>query len=139
MTEAANTQLIKDAYAAFLRGDIQAIIDLCTDDVEWGIRGPSEMPIMGIRTGKTGVAAFFEALAEEDEVLEFSPQQFVAQGDTVVVIGHYRCRYRHNGAVAEADWSHIFTIRNGRVARWIEHTDTATFLEAYRAAVPATA
>jgi ketosteroid isomerase-like protein len=139
MSEQRNVQLIGDAYAAFGRGDVEAIVDACTEDVDWILAGPAEIPIMGARKGKAGVREFFATLASEDEVLQFEPQKFVAQGDTVVVIGHYKSRFRHNGAVAESDWCHVFTIRDGRVARWYEFTDTAAFLEAYRAGVTANA
>jgi ketosteroid isomerase-like protein len=137
MSERENVRLIQDAYAAFGRGDIQAIIDACTDDVDWQILGPKEIPAMGARKGKNGVRDFFDTLASEDEVLQFEPQKFVAQGDTVVVTGHYKARFRHNNAIAESDWCHVFTIRDGSVASWRQYSDTAAFLEAYRA--PATA
>ena len=132
-----NVQLVTSAYEAFGRGDIQFIIDACTEDVDWLLPGPAEIPICGARKGKAGVRDFFETLAAEDDVLEFRPAQWVAQGDLVVAMGHYKARYRHNDAIAESDWCHVFTIRDGRVARWYEYTDTAAFLEAYRRPVPA--
>ena len=35
MSEAQNTQLVKDAYAAFQRGDITAILNMLDDAVDW--------------------------------------------------------------------------------------------------------
>jgi hypothetical protein len=42
MTEQENLQAIQSMYAAFARGDIQAVLDGLTDDVEWILPGPTE-------------------------------------------------------------------------------------------------
>ena len=40
MSEAQNTQSVKDAYAAFGRGDVNAILAMVDDSVEWeGVKG----------------------------------------------------------------------------------------------------
>ena len=35
MSEAGNTQIVKDAFAAFLRGDVNAILAKVGDNVDW--------------------------------------------------------------------------------------------------------
>lgn len=132
MSEQANLQTIKKAYEAFGRGDIQTILSLLTDDVEWTLPGPSEVPYAGKRHGHAGTAEFFRLLAQADEVLTFEPRDFLAQGDLVVVLGRYSARVRSTGRVAESDWVHVFKFRGDLVASWHEYYDTAAYAEAYR-------
>jgi ketosteroid isomerase-like protein len=62
MSEAQNTQLVKDAYAAFQRGDITAILNMLDEAVDWhGVIGT--------------------------EFDTFDPREFIAQGDKVAVMG----------------------------------------------------
>jgi uncharacterized protein len=40
MSERTNTDVVQQGYEAFGRGDIPAVLDLLTDDVEWIQQGP---------------------------------------------------------------------------------------------------
>jgi uncharacterized protein len=46
------------------------------------------------------------------------------------VFGHYAATIRKTGRKAASDWVHIFTVRNGKVAAFLEFTDTAEFARA---------
>lgn len=137
MDSARNTQLVQDAYAAFGRGDVNAILDVMADDVVWQpiIGCGPHVPMAGTRRGKDGVREFFRILAENVTFEQFEPKEFVAQGDKVVALGHYRARTTPGGTF-EGDWVMVFTIANGRVTRFREYTDTAAINAAFeRAAV----
>ena len=138
MADNANVQIIKDAYASFQRGDIPALLDMVTDDVAWYLPGPPDIPAAGKRVGRDQVADFFVKLSESDEILAFEPRAYFSEGDTVVVLGRYSARVRKTGRIADLQWVHVFTIRDGRVASWEEFYDTADVVKAYRteAAVP---
>ncbi len=43
MSEADNTQIAKDAYAAFGRRDIAAVLEVMADDIEWVFPGPPDV------------------------------------------------------------------------------------------------
>ena len=68
MSERTNTDVVQQGYEALGRGDIPAVLDLLTDDVEWIQQGPSVIPFAGTRHGHEGVAEYFSLL---DENLEF--------------------------------------------------------------------
>ena len=55
--EGKNTRVVQDACAAFARGDVQTIVDLITDDIDWKpVYGTgSHVPMAGHRRGKTAV------------------------------------------------------------------------------------
>ena len=91
MQEAQNIQLVKDAYAAFGRGDVQGILDRLADGVVWrGVYGAaSHVPTAGERRGKDQVRTFFQQVAENFHFSRFEPREFVASGDKVVALGEY--------------------------------------------------
>jgi ketosteroid isomerase-like protein len=132
MAEQDNVQVVKDAYAAFGRGDIPAVVNACAPEVEWTIPGGAGIPVAGTFHGRKGVAEFFQALGENQTARQFEPREFIAQGDKVAVLGHYQWLIERTGKRYESDWVHVFTIRERSVMRFQEYSDTAAEAEAYR-------
>ena len=132
MQEAQNTKVVQEAYAAFGHGDVQGILDRLTDDVIWkGVYGAAAyVPTSGERRGKAAVATFFKQVAETVKFSQFEPKEFVASGDKVVALGHYRAT-TSIGKSFEADFSMVFTLTNGKVSHFQEFTDSAAINAAY--------
>jgi len=140
MAEQENVRIIQEAYEAFKRGDIQALLNIFTDDVEWFVSGPSDIiPTAGRRQGRDQVAQFFATINDTEDIEQFEAHEFIAQGDKVVVLGHYRSRVKATGRTAESDWVHVHTLRDGKLVNFREYFDTAAVAEAYREASPQTA
>lgn len=137
MSEARNTQVVKDAYAAFGRGDVKTILSLLSDDVEWeGVKGAEgAVPHAGVRRGKAAVGEFFGQVADEIAFERFEPREFVAQGDAVVAIGRYRGTVKATGASFESDWVMVFDFTGGKVSRFREFCDSAAIVRSYGVAV----
>ena len=133
MSDAQNIQLVKDAYAAFVRGDINAILDMLDDTIDWhGVIGTEGvLPQAGRRHGRAAVAEFFRQVAEATTFETFEPREFVAQGDRVVAIGHYRGKANPTGRTYASDWVMVFEIRNGKFVRFREFTDSAQLVRVY--------
>jgi len=135
MSEAQNTQLVKDAYAAFQRGDINTILDMLDDAVDWhGVIGTEGvLPQAGPRHGRAAVAEFFKQVGESTTFDTFEPREFIAQGDKVAVQGHYRGKANTTGKTYDTDWVMTFEIRGGKVVRFREFTDSAQLVRVYGA------
>lgn len=134
MSEQENTKIVQEVYAAFLRGDIQGVLELMTDDVEWVIPGPvGILPAAGTYKGKDGVVKFFAVLNESEQVEVFEPKEFIAQADKVVATVNYRGRPMATNIPVEDELVHIFTLRDGKIARLREYFDTVRFVEAHTA------
>lgn len=103
MNEQENTRLAQQAYERFKTGDIQSLLDLYADDVEWELPAIESVPFTGKRQGRAAVADFFQAVNEAQEVLSFNPQEFIAQGDKVVVLGNYSWRVKATGREYSSD------------------------------------
>ncbi|HEV8318167.1 MAG TPA: nuclear transport factor 2 family protein [Vicinamibacterales bacterium] len=133
MSEARNTQLVKDAYAAFLRGDIAAILAVVDEAVQWqGVIGTEGvLPQAGLRQGRGAVGEFFSQVDATVAFDEFAPSEFIAQGDQVAVVGSYRGRVKPTGQRFDSAWAMVFTIRDGRITRFREFTDSAQLVRAY--------
>ena len=132
MNEEKNGQVVQQMYAAFGRSDIPALLNGFADDVDWWVAGPADIPICGSRHGLEQVAQFFKALDETLDTQQFKPQEFFAQGEVVVVLGHERHRVKSTGRIHEGDWVQVFTLREGKVVRYREYLDTAALVAAFR-------
>jgi len=128
-----NAEVVQGTYEAVGRGDIPALLDLLTDDVEWTFRGPSMIPFSGTRRGREGVVEFFSLVGENLEFQEFEPREFVAQGDTVVVLGFERSLVKLTGRTFEQEWAHVYRLRDGKVATFLALEDTAAHAVAFDA------
>ena len=132
-TTEANIALVQGMYSAFFKGDLASVLAACAPDIDWESIGPRKgYPIFGPRHGTAEVEQFFGALTEVHHFSEFSPNEFLASGDTVVVLGHYAFAINRNDRKVAADWAHAFTIREGKVVKFREHTNSARIVEAYR-------
>lgn len=133
MSDPTNVDVVQGTYEAFGRGDIPALLGLLTDDVEWTFQGPSMIPFAGPRRGREGVAEFFSLLGETIEFQQFEPREFVAQGDTVVVVGYERNLIKPTGRTFEQEWAHVYTLRDGMIAKGRFFEDTAAYVAAFDA------
>lgn len=131
MTAEKNRQLAMNGYQMFLNGDIQGILDMCSDDIEWTSVDLPGIPFAGAFHGKTGVMDFFQKLGEAVEFLDYQPQNFIADGERVAVSGVSTVRVKVSGATYDDTWVHIFTMKNGRTVRFEQFHNTAAAVAAF--------
>jgi hypothetical protein len=132
--EAQNTKVVQDAYAAFAKGDTQALLGNFADDIVWNAvygTGP-HVPTSGERRGKAAVGEFFKQVAVHINFSRFEPREFIATGDTVVALGHYTAK-TPIGKTFDSDFAMVFTIRNGKVVQFQEFCNSAAINAAYAA------
>jgi uncharacterized protein len=134
MSTQDNVMIVQGIYAAFGRGDIPAILNVLADDVEFHEPPGGAPPFTGIYQGRDGAGAFFQGMAGAVDVLMLEPQEFVAQGDTVVVLGHYRFRAKSTGITYDTDWAMVWWFRGDKVVKFQIHDDSATEAAALRGA-----
>ena len=135
MSEQDNVTTVKTAYAAWRRGDIPAVLDALTEDVEWALPGPPEvMPYAGTWRGKAEMQRYFTVLSETLEFEQYELESVIAQGDQVVVVGRSRVRAKPTGRAFNDHYAHWFEFRGGKAARMRYYTDTAAAVAALGAA-----
>ena len=120
-----NVKTIQGIYEAFERGDLPAILDALTDDVDWASDADStEVPWWGVRHGKDEVTAFFVELAGATELEEFTTLELMGDGDVVLSVVRYRVKSRTTGRQAGMLLHHYWKFRDGKVAYYRGGEDT---------------
>ena len=132
MSERENTQLVQQAYRDFQSGDIPALLDALSEDVEWVVPEVEGVPGRGTWWGPEQVGEFFRNLSDTQESRQLELREFVAQSDKVVVLGHYVWHVKATGKEWESDFVHALSVRDGKMTRFQEYTDTAVFGDAFR-------
>src|SRR3989442_7581683 len=131
-------QLVMQGYQMFQDKDIKGLLTLLADDIEWLGPESESIPFAGEYRGRDQVAQYFGELEQAQDVIQFSPQEFIAEGDKVVVCGTSSWTVKATGQRYDNPWVHIFTIRDGKVARFQQYNDTAAAERAYTALTMAT-
>jgi len=134
MSEQENVALVESLYDAFRRGDLPFILDHLTEDVEWTLEGPAIIPYSGKRKGIGQVKEFFESLASTQANRKLSMGHIMAQGDHVSSLGRYSATVVATGRSFDSAAGHFFTVRDGKVSRFLDLVDTAAMADAYQAA-----
>jgi ketosteroid isomerase-like protein len=126
MSDDVKVKTIAEVYGAFGRGDVAAILDAVTDDVDWAAEATSPVaPWYGVRHGKDAVAEFFAAFGSTMEVEEFTPVSFAANDTDVHTVVRFRAKSRRTGKTAAMNLHHFFTFRDGKIAYYRGTEDTA--------------
>jgi uncharacterized protein len=132
MSEYENTNLVQQVYENFKSGDIKALLNLLSDNIEWELPEIENVPFGGKRRGHEQMGQFLASLVDTQEVQHFDPREFIAQGDKVVAFGHYAWRVKSTGREFGGAFAHVFTAHDGKVVRFHEYMDTAAAAAAYR-------
>ncbi len=128
-----NVHIVEDIFESFGRGDVPSVLAALSEDVEWFIPGPAEIPYAGLRRGRDEVRQFFSALGGAVDFERFEPREFISQDAVVAVVGFERGRVRATGKVFDNPWTMIFKLRGGRVTYFRGYEDTAAVAAAFRA------
>ena len=133
MSAQENTRLVRQAYQSIQAGDMQSFLNALAEDVQWQLPEMKNVPFAGMWRGHRGVEQFFGKVSETQEVIEFEAEEFIAQGDRVVVLGRFFMRVKATGKDSRSAWAHVWTIRQGRVTHFREYVDTAAVIDAHAA------
>jgi uncharacterized protein len=111
----AHIEVVKKGYEAFSAGDIETLMNLFDDNVEWV--QPGESAISGTYHGKGEFGAYLQRLGEKS--LSVAAHRFLADGDMVVALSQVNVG---NEQGQDAD---VYTVRDGKILRAYIYTDTA--------------
>jgi ketosteroid isomerase-like protein len=128
-----NTRLAQSGYEAFGRGDLAALAEMMADDIEWVNPGdPAVDPNAGTFKGKEAVLSWFHGLASTLDFTKFEPREFIAQNDKVVSLVYAEATARETGRAFVNHEAHVWTFRDGKLARLHIYLDTAATASAHR-------
>src|SRR4051794_38879945 len=110
--------LVHEAYGAFGRGDLPAMLAMMAPDVDWQFHADRGAPYTRHVQGTAAVGEWFAAVAQADDIQAFEPREFLVGADHVTVLGHERTIARATGRTFECAWVHVWQLRDGRLARF---------------------
>lgn len=117
-------QTVQQCYAEFGKGNAQGVLNLLTDDVVWTDPGYPEIPYAGKRQGKNEVMNFFIEMSKTIEFTRFEPQQFMNDGNSVVVKGFFTGKSIATGKTFESEWVMIWEVIGEKVKNYQAYIDT---------------
>jgi ketosteroid isomerase-like protein len=116
-----NVELARAGYEAFNRGDIDALLDLCSPDIEW--RDFATIDSESVR-GKDAVRGYFETVMEAWEQIRLEPEEIVdVGGGRVLVVSHLIGRGKGSGIEAGMQGADLLTFDGGLLVRWTGYAD----------------
>jgi len=117
-----NVDVVQGLYASFARGDVPAVLAALDTGIDWN--APSSVfGEKGHASGSDDVGRFFGELGSYFPELAVRPKECLDAGDAVVVLGHHVGR-GENGAF-DADFVHVWRLRDGKATSFHEVADTA--------------
>lgn len=132
---ASNLQRLKAAYKSWndtKGGSVDAWLDLCAPDVTFissggGRRG---LEFSAPCTCLEDVARYLTQLNDDWEMIHFTYEDFVGEGDLICASGSTAWIHKGTGKTADVLKADVWTFRGGKAVRIIEHFDTLALIEA---------
>jgi hypothetical protein len=119
----SNLNIIQGAYAAFAKGDVPGVLGILDADIAW--TEAEGFPYGGTYNGPNAVLeGVFMRLGAEWDGFAAVPAEFIDGGDSVVVLGQYSGTYKATSKSFQADFAHIWKMRDRKAIRFVQYTDT---------------
>jgi ketosteroid isomerase-like protein len=123
-----NVQALEQLMDALGRGDVDEVLSLVTEDVEWIA---ARSAVEGVFHGHDGMRRFCSDNAQSFEVFRLGTSEELRDlGDRVLAVGTLHIRGRGSGVEMEIPVAGVATFDGGRLRRWEDFRDRALALEA---------
>ena len=127
----ANGDIIKGVYAAFAKGDVPAVLGTFDGGIVWneaeGYRFAAGNPYVGPNTILMNVLM---PLISQVDGFTVTPSNVIDGGDSVAVEGRYTGTVKATGMRLDAQFVHVYGMRDGKIVRFQQYTDTAQWTKA---------
>jgi ketosteroid isomerase-like protein len=83
-----------------------------------------------VTQGKDNVKQLFAEIGNTWESFSITPDEFIEQGDTVIVLSHSESKGKDTGKEVKLPWVHVWRFSDGKVTEVQALTDTALAADA---------
>lgn len=123
--ESLNRQRVLHLLDAFARGDLEAALSFCTEDVDFLTHAPIDvLQHMGPRHGKQELRELWQTIWSRYSEIRYKAPHILADGDEVATYMHAYFRKRSNDRIVQFDMAVFYTFRGGLVAQIREIIDS---------------
>ena len=130
--ESNNVALLEKGYAFWnqSKADCEGVscwMALLSDDVQWRslAAGAAGMEFTRACLSKDEVQRYFEELGKDWEMISYNADEFIAQGDRVVMLGSCAWKHRGTGKTVKSPKADVIRMRDGKIVDFMEFYDTA--------------
>jgi ketosteroid isomerase-like protein len=117
--------LVRSVYEALAKGDVQTVLGLLSEKVEWNEAEHFPYwpggPFIGPQAVLTGV---FARIPNDFDGFTVDVRRLVGGGDTVLAEARYRGTAKATGKRLDAQVAHVWDVRDGKIARFQQYADT---------------
>ena len=136
--EEKNVEILRNGYELWNESKagpdgVAYWMDLMSDeDLTWRSLAGGAAGMKFTRNGhsKPEVRRYFEELVRNWEMQSFTAQEFVAQGDRVVMLGNCAWKNRRTGKTLSTPKADVIRFREGKIVDFLEFYDTAAAIAA---------
>jgi uncharacterized protein len=124
-----NIEIIQLLYDAFARRDAATIRQLFHPDIEWNQN--AGFPNGGRHVGAdTVLNEVFPRFRTEWSEWRVTIDEYLDAGETIIAIGDYHGTHKTARKSMTAAFAHLYDVKEGRIIRFRQFTDTAMVLGA---------
>ncbi|MBJ2157319.1 nuclear transport factor 2 family protein [Variovorax sp. IB41] len=109
-------------------------MDMIDDDVRWRSLGDGAAGAEFTREccSKDEVLRYFEQMGAQWTLISYDANEFIAQGDRVVMLGSCEWAHRQTGKAVKTPKADVVRFRDGKIVEFMEYYDTAAVSAATR-------
>lgn len=115
------TATVQRMFAAFGAGDLDALLEGVHPESQWTYYGANPQLAAATFVGRDEVRRFFEGILARLTMTEFNAEQFVVEGETVVIFGSEAGSVRATGQPFRNVWTQKYVVRDGLIIAMTEY------------------
>jgi ketosteroid isomerase-like protein len=125
----SGAELLTQLYEAFGRGDVPTVLGAMDLEIRWHeAEGNPYMPSGDAWVGPDAVLNnLFIRLGEDWDGFTVHPTSFHDAGGVVAVEGRYTAQHKGSGKPIDAQFCHVWTLKDGKITKFQQYTDTGAF------------
>jgi uncharacterized protein len=135
-TEAArNKEILAREYKRWhdsKGGSVESFMEIVDSNIQFGSIAEG-MPVAAFTArvnGKQELKRYFDGLREGWEMIHYTVNHFIAEGDRVAAVGSTAWRNKKTGKVCETPKVDVWRLRGGKAIEFYEYFDTAKMIQA---------
>jgi hypothetical protein len=129
--EARNVEILKVAYDRWSQskgGSVDEWMKVCAENIAFGslAQGAAEgARYMTAYNSRDTLKGYFDGLARDWDMVDWTTKDFIAQGDRVVVLVQCTWKFKKTGKVVSTPKCDVWRMKDGKAVEFYEYYDTA--------------
>ncbi|OHX11580.1 nuclear transport factor 2 family protein [Chromobacterium sphagni] len=131
MTPRSNLDIVRATYEGDSEDNGRNLLAALAPDAEW--TEAAGFPYAGTYVGAQSIVEnVFKRLGGEWDGYRAAVDSYYDAGDNIIAQGFYHGTYRATGKSFSASFAHVYTLKDGKIVKFVQIVDSAKVLEAMR-------